>query len=218
VIARLRDQRWAHLFVANLRLLLGFAFLPAGIKKVLGQPFTDPDKVGAFHDFLHAFHATGSFYRFVGCLQLVAAALLLTQVRATLGALVALPIITAIVALCWSTGVVPTAIVATLMWLGTAALVVWDERAWRAIVGRGSASSEASSAPAGRPLLDARLWAKCGATILIVYVALTALAGEVYRPRKIELDRPSFYLLVALPLLPLATWLIERSRRRTTSA
>lgn len=86
-----RTRRWAHLVVVNLRLVLGFAFLPAGLKKVLGQPFTDADKQGAFHDFLRAFHDTGAFYRFVGVLQLVTAALLLTQRWATLGAFLRSP-------------------------------------------------------------------------------------------------------------------------------
>lgn len=206
-----RARRWAHLAVVNLRLLLGFAFLPAGLKKVLGQPFTDPEKQGAFHDFLRAFHDTGGFYRFVGALQLVVAVLLLTQLRATLGALLALPIITAIVALCWSTLVVPTAIVATLMWCGTAALVLWDERAWRGAVSTPTSSSRAE-AP-GAPPLDLRLWAICGGAILALYLLLTLAAGGVYRPRGIDLRSPAFYLVAAMPLLPIATWLIERRRR-----
>ncbi len=209
IIDGLRASRRAHVVIVNLRFLLGFAFLPAGLKKVLGQPFTDPDKHGAFHDFLRAFHATGGFYRFVGCLQLVAATLLLTQLRAAWGALVAFPIVTAIVALCWSTGVVPTAIVATLMWLGTAALVIWDRDELR-----GASERDHRAEPAASALIDRRVWAACGAAIAIVYLALTALAGEVYRPRRVELDRPSFYLLLALPLLPVGAWLIERRRKR----
>ncbi len=213
VIAAARRRRWAHLLVVNLRILLGFAFLPAGTKKVLGQPFTDADKQGPFHDFLDAFFATGIFYRLVGVLQLVAAVLLLTQLRATLGAWLALPVITAIVALCWSTGVIPTAVVATLMWCGALALVLWDVRAWRAVVG-------ACDVPLPSPdpwLVDERLWAACGAAIVVVYAALTGLAGEVYRPRRIELDRPAFYVLAALPLLPIATWVAERRRRRAAA-
>ncbi len=205
-----RTRRWAHLLVVNLRLLLGFAFLPAGLKKVLGQPFTDADKPGAFHDFLRAFHDTGAFYRFVGVLQLVTAALLLTQLRATLGAFLALPIITAIVALCWSTHVVPTAIVATLMWCGTALLVLWDERAWRG----GASSPEDQAGVTSVAPVDVRLWAACGGAIFLLYLLLTVVAGEVYRPRRIDPRAPAFYLLAAMPLLPIATWVVERRRRR----
>src|SRR5689334_12862731 len=70
MVAWLRQRRWAHLAVVNLRILIGFAFLPAGLKKILGEPFTDPGNRGPFHEFLHAFHATGHFYTFVGVVQL----------------------------------------------------------------------------------------------------------------------------------------------------
>ena len=77
-------------------MLIGFAFIPAGLKKLLGQPFTDPTNTGVFHDFLHAFHSTGLFYQFVGALQLTAAVLLITQRHATLGAVLIAPILVAI--------------------------------------------------------------------------------------------------------------------------
>ena len=41
--------------------------------------------------------------------------------------------------------------------------------------------------------------------------------GEVYRPRKPQPDSPAYFVMPALPLLPLATWLIERRRRRATT-
>jgi hypothetical protein len=185
-----------HLAVANLRILIGFAFVPAGLKKVLGQPFTDPEKTGPFHDFLHAFHATGGFYRFVGVVQLTAAVLLMTQRYARWGALLVLPVITAIMVFCWSTGVVPTAIVATLMWGGTAALVAWDLRPRAAFA-------------------DERYWAACGVAVLALYLGACALTGEVYRPRGgAEWHRPAFYALVAMPALPVITALIARRGRR----
>ena len=59
LLARMRAARWCNLCVVNLRFLIGFAFVPAALKKVLGQPFTDPTNHGPFHDFLHGFYATG---------------------------------------------------------------------------------------------------------------------------------------------------------------
>jgi uncharacterized membrane protein YphA (DoxX/SURF4 family) len=197
--ARARDARWLNLAVVNLRFLIGFAFVPAGLKKVLGQPFTDPGYTGPFHEFLHAFHATGGFYRFVGVLQLVAAVLLLTQRHARWGALLALPIITAIMVFCWSTHVYPTAIVATLIFLGVVALAAWDARP-------------------GPTRVVVEIWQLCGAAILALYLAACALTGEVYRPRGAEWRAPAYYALVAMPLLPLVAWLIERRRWLTRSS
>ena len=112
-IAQAHECRGLSISAIVLRMMIGFAFIPAGLKKLLGQPFTDPANTGVFHEFLHAFHATGRFYQFVGALQLTAAVLLITQRHATLGAALAAPILVTILVFCWSTGVVPTAIVVT---------------------------------------------------------------------------------------------------------
>ncbi|MCW5802453.1 MAG: hypothetical protein KIT31_08700 [Deltaproteobacteria bacterium] len=217
LVVRARRIRGLHLAVVLLRFLIGFAFVPSALKKLLDQPFTDPDKHGRFHDFLHAFHATGWFYQLVGALQLTAAVLLFTQRFATLGALIAVPILTAITALCWSTGVVPTATVATLMWLGTLALALWDVAKWQGIF-----APDASGAPGGAPQtlsaepspIDLRLWSWCGAAMLAVYATGALMHGGVYRPRGVELDQPGFYVMPLMLLLPLATYVVERRRRR----
>jgi hypothetical protein len=201
-LARLRRKRWAHLVVVNLRILIGFAFLPAALKKILDQPFTDPANVGRFHDFLDAFRATGWFYQFVGVTQLVAAVLLCTQRFALAGALVALPVLTAITAFCWSTEVYPTATVATLMWLGTLGLVIWDVERWRGVV----------AAPEPAPI-GLRRWQICGLAIFLLYVGLCVVHGGIYRPRGVDLANPAFYVLPVIALLPLVTLVLELRRR-----
>ncbi|MDB4962113.1 MAG: hypothetical protein JWP01_2112 [Myxococcales bacterium] len=204
LIARLRSKRWANLCVINLRFLIGFAFIPSALKKVLDQPFTDPTNSGPFHDFLHAFHATGWFYQFVGVMQLLVAVLLFSQRFATLGALLALPILTAITAFCWSTRVIPTATVATLMLLGTCALAIWDVHRWRAVLG-----AEPPAAP-----VELRLWQWCGAAIFVLYLGLCLVHGGVYRPRGMRAADPGLYVMVAIAVLPLITLWIDRARRR----
>ncbi len=200
-IARWRQRPGLHRLVATLRLMIGFAFIPAGLKKVLGQPFTDADRTGPFHDFLHAFYATGWFYNFVGALQLLIALLLMTQRFAGVGALFAVPVLTAITAFCWSTAVVPTAIVATLMLLGSVALVAWElPRLWPA------------TGAAACARFDLQLWAGCGLAIIGLYLGLCLLRGEVYRPRRADPSDPAFYVMPLIALLPLVTWLVERRR------
>lgn len=213
LVARARRTRWTNVAIVNLRFLIGFAFVPAALKKVLDQSFTDPANRGPFHDFLHAFHATGWFYGFVGALQLTAAVLLFTQRFATVGALIALPILTAITAFCWSTGVYPTATVATLMWLGTVGLVVWDLDKWRGVLVRDDRPHELRVAPIEAPI-DLRLWGWCGAAILALYLGTALVRGGVYRPRGIELDEPAFYVLPAVLLLPIVTLVIDQRRAR----
>ena len=218
----LRHRRWANLCVVNLRILIGFAFLPAGLKKVLGQPFTDPNNAGAFHEFLDAFLATGFFYQFVGVVQLTIAVLLMTQSLATLGAMMAVPVTAAIAVFCWSTAGIPTSVVVTLMFLGAVGLCLWDYRKWLGVFAwepadtRQSNEDRIESDPAPLPI-EVPLWRAGGASILLVYLLLTALAGGVYRPKGIDLGNPAFYTLPVVALVPLVTWAIEVRRRKRSS-
>lgn len=211
----LRTRRWSHLFIANLRILLGFAFLPAGLKKVLYQSFTDPENTGTFHEFLHAFYATGFFYQFVGGVQLLIAVLLMTQTFATLGALMALPVITCIMVFCWSTGVIPTAIVTTFMLCATVTLLLWDLDRWLPIL-RPSASTGAVAAPpkTDSSLIDLSLWRMCGAGILAIYGLTCLLYGGVYRPKGADFGEPAFYVLPLVALFPVVALVVEERRRR----
>lgn len=205
-----RRRRWAEVAIINLRIFLGFAFVPSGLKKVLGQPFTDPHQSGPFHDFLHAFHGTGWFYQFVGAAQLVTAALLMTQRFATIGALFATPILTTILVFCWSTKVYPTASVVTLMWLGTASLVLWDWPKWRGVL-RDDADHGARAGLPEAPI-DRRLWRSCGVVVLGLYLAVCAVTGGVYRPRSAAWDTPAFYVFPAMLLVVAVTFVLDLAR------
>ena len=202
-----RSRRGWHLFAAMLRIFLGFALLPSGLKKIIAEPFTDPANLGPFHDFLDAFLATGFFYQFVGTMQVVTALLLMSQRFALVGAFMMVPIITTILVFCWSTEVYPTASVVTLMWLGTIGLVLWDVARWRGILVRGG---DARPRIEASDRLEPRLWERCGLAIFSVYIAVTAVSGEIYRPRGMELDKPGFYLFPALLVLLIATWVLDR--------
>ena len=203
-IARAHECRGIYISAIVLRMMIGFAFIPAGLKKLLGQPFTDPTNTGVFHEFLHAFHATGRFYQFVGALQLTAAVLLITQRHATLGAALIAPILVAIFVFCWSTGVVPTAIVVTLMSLGLLALILWDIQRWKALLGMITPAP-----PTVHPVVNMRLWSRCGWLILLLYFGNTAITGQVYRPMGVEWSNPSFIVLLIIAILPVVTFALD---------
>lgn len=202
----------------NLRILIGFAFLPSGLKKLLDEPFTDPAKTGAFHDFLDAFHATGWFYQFVGVAQLLTATLLITQRFATAGALLALPITATISAFCWSTlGPSPTSVVITLMLLGSLGLALWDLPRWQLVFARDDRPHELL-VPARSARVDLHLWQLCGLAIITLYFATCALQGGVYRPKGMELTDPAFYVMPTILLLPIITLVVEQRRLRRPRA
>lgn len=219
-VVRRREGRAWHVFAAILRIFLGFALLPAGLKKVLGEPFTDPGNVGPFHEFLHAFHATGAFYPFIGATQVLVALLLMSQRFAFVGALVMLPIVTSILVFCWSTAVYPTATVVTLMWLGTVFLILWDIERWRPVFDAAPRTDPEGARSGPRVSAGERvctpIWERAGLAIFVVYLALVALSGRVYRPRGLELHEPMFWALPALLLFVVAALVLDlRARGRS---
>lgn len=211
LVERLRQRRGACVAVAVLRIFLAFAFIPAGLKKVVGQPFTDPANSGPFHDFLHAFHDVAGLYAFVGWLQLTAAALLLSQRFATLGAAMLLPMLSVIFVFCWSTGVYPTATVVTLMLCATLLLLVWDLPKWRPLLASDTEPFEARLEPTPA---SPGFWAISGLLIVLPYLLVCAVTGEVYRPKGQAMYKPQFYVFPLMLLMLGVALVIDRRRAR----
>lgn len=125
-----------RLFTIMVRVLLALAFVPSGLVKIMGKPFTTlpaSDPVGYF---FAGFFSAHSYYRFVGVAQWVAGLLLLIPRTATLGALLYLPIIVNIFAITVSIGpaFAGTRVVTGLMLLGNVHLLCWDWDRWRGVL------------------------------------------------------------------------------------
>lgn len=208
------SARASQVVLALLRLALGFAFVPAGLKKVLGQPFTDADRHGVFHDFLHAFYDTGGFYRFVGAMQLLVAGLLMSQRHTALGVALGAPILTAILVFCWSTEVYPTAVVVSLMGLGLLALGLSERARFSALW---ASRPVAWPKPEALPI-DLRLWRRCGASLAIAYLLVSLAHGGVYRPRGLDWRAPSFYVFPAMLAFLVLTFVVDQRRYRRRAA
>jgi hypothetical protein len=123
-------------FTVAVRVLLVLAFVPSGLVKIVGEPFTAlpvSDPVGSF---FAGFVATGGYYRFIGVAQWVAGALLLFPRTAALGALVYLPISINILAITLAIGSSfgGTRLVAGAMVAANVYLVCWDWDRWKGIV------------------------------------------------------------------------------------
>jgi uncharacterized membrane protein YphA (DoxX/SURF4 family) len=117
---------WLQRLAAGTRILLAIGFIPPGLVKVLGLPFTrlGPEQpVGAVFE---ALYHTGPYYHFIGWGQVLAAALLLLPWTATLGAVVYLPIILNIAVVTVDLDFRGTPVITWLMLLGNAFLLCWD--------------------------------------------------------------------------------------------
>lgn len=117
---------WTQLFTAFTRVLLGLAFIPPSIPKILHRPFTVlPDSHPVGHYF-NALYQTGFYYEFLGWGQLTAAILLLVPRTSHLGSLLFLPIIANIAVLTASVGFTGTWLITILMSLAALYLVAWE--------------------------------------------------------------------------------------------
>ena len=134
--ARVRGAPTMQRFTALTRVLLAIAFIPPGLTKLLGNPFTvlpTSTPVGYFFD---AFFQADEYYRFVGLAQVAAALLLLFPRTATLGALVYFPIIVNIMIITLAIGFQGTWVITILMTLACLYLLAWDYPLLAPLVGR----------------------------------------------------------------------------------
>ena len=122
------------LFTAIVRVLLALAFVPSGLVKAIGHRFTLLPVTTPVGLFFEGFFQASGYYRFVGVMQLVAAALLLLPGTAPLGALLYLPIIVNIFAITIAVGFGSTILVAGLLLLGNIFLLCWDFDRWRGLL------------------------------------------------------------------------------------
>ena len=124
--ARLRQSLFFQRFTAFTRVLLAIGFIPPGMKKVLGQPFTSLPTTNSVGYFFDAFFQAHEYYLFVGLAQVLAGLLLLFPMTATLGAVLYLPIIINIAVITISIGFKGTWLITLLMSLACMYLLVWD--------------------------------------------------------------------------------------------
>lgn len=124
---KIKGNRWYWLFSIFCRLSLAFAFIVAGIVKIVGERFasglSDIHPMGAY---LEALHHTGYYYTFIGIAQVVAAVLLLIPRTVTLGALLYFPIIVNIWLLSYAVRFEGSIVTSPLMVLANLYLLVWN--------------------------------------------------------------------------------------------
>ena len=108
------------------RILLFLAFLPSGLKKLLGERFTLLGIESPVGFFFEALYRAGFYWNFIGFMQLVAATLLLIPKTTYLGALLYLPIILNILVIVVAMNFTGTPYIAGLMLIANLYLLFWD--------------------------------------------------------------------------------------------
>lgn len=121
-----KADEWLKGFAVFCRIALALSFIPSGFVKIMGERFAAglPANNPLGHYF-EALQLTGSYYTFIGIVQLITAVLLLIPRTALLGALLYFPIIVNICVLTYATRFNGTRIV-TMMVLASLFLLIWD--------------------------------------------------------------------------------------------
>lgn len=123
----IKKNRWYWYFSIFCRLSLAFAFIVAGIVKIMGERFASGLSVNhPMGAYLEALHNTGYYYTFIGITQVVAAILLLIPRTATLGALLYFPIIVNIWLLSFALRFEGSFVTSPLMVLANQYILVWN--------------------------------------------------------------------------------------------
>jgi len=122
----LRTNRINQWIIIHLRYLVGFAFFPSGLTKLIGNRFTRISTENPIGYFFEALYQSGFYWNFLGWAQVTAGILLLTQRYATLGALVFFAILTNIWVITLSLSFSGTWMITSLMMLAVSILLIWD--------------------------------------------------------------------------------------------
>ncbi|MEP0712066.1 DoxX family protein [Algoriphagus sp.] len=130
-----KQNRWYYIFYIICRVLLAYAFLVAGMVKILGERFASGlsplHPMGAY---LEALHHTGYYYTFIGIAQVIAAIFLLIPRTVTLGALLYLPIIVNIWILSFAVRFEGSHVTSPLMVLANLYILMWNYDKWKYIL------------------------------------------------------------------------------------
>ena len=130
----IRSKKLFVLFTWGTRILLALAFLPSGLKKLLGERFTILGLDSPVGFFFEALYRAGWYWNFLGFLQLLTALLLLIPRTSFLGAILYLPIIINIFIIVVAMHFTGTPYIAGLMLLANLYLLFWDYNKLKKIV------------------------------------------------------------------------------------
>ena len=123
----IKNNRWYWYFSIFCRLSLAFAFIVAGIVKIVGERFASGLSVNhPMGAYLEALHKTGYYYTFIGIAQVIAAIFLIIPRTVTLGALLYFPIITNIWVLSFALRFEGSFLTSPLMVLANLFILVWN--------------------------------------------------------------------------------------------
>lgn len=210
IYVRIRTFYKLNLLVWLTRYLLAFAFIPSGMKKVLGQRFTSIGTDNPIGYFFEALFRTGMYWNFLGWGQLIAAVLMTTQLFATLGNLIFFFIITNIFFITVSMHFTGTWLIALLMLFASTCLLLWDANRLQYIVSKRGflqISNDVTLPEASK------IWQLSGILLFVESVSYT-LIDNVIMTNHLQLF---FVFFIAIIMTVAVTVILEYRNRKLVS-
>ena len=125
-IERIKTKLFYRTFTWFTRILLSIAFIPSGLKKVLGLRFTNLGVDNPVGFFFEALYQSGFYWNYLGIMQVLCSILIIIPRTTYLAAVLYLPIIININIIVISMNFKGTPIITGLMLLANIYLLVWD--------------------------------------------------------------------------------------------
>ncbi len=182
LFTRIRACPLCYRITLVIRVLLAAGFLPTGLIKLLGHRFTSlPADSGPIGAFFEAMYQTGTYWQFIGAVQITGALLLLLPPAAHLGAAIVVSILTNIVIITVSLGFTGTPFISIAMLAAGFWLIAWEYHRFHPLLSATPWPSPAMPTP-----LDAvertALWIWAASLISFFFVARGFGPGFVQLP------------------------------------
>lgn len=167
---KLRSTGWLNTFVILTRYLIAFAFIPSGLKKILGERFTQISTDNPIGFFFEGLYQTGMYWNFLGWAQVLSAFLLMTQRFATLGAVFFFFIISNIWVITISMNFSGTWIITSLILIAVIMLLLWDYQKLKYLFYADNFTATATATTIDYPTYN-RIWIITGVILFVLSVA-----------------------------------------------
>ena len=206
----IRSNYRLAIFVWLTRFLLAFAFIPSGMKKVLGQRFTN---IGIEHPigfFFEALYRSGMYWNFIGWGQIFAALLLMTQRFSTLGNIIYFFIISNICCITIAMQFTGTWVITSLMLFASVGLLLWDANKFQFIF---TASGFLNNHNEAKLPEASRLWQISGLLLFILSVAYPLIDRIITEGHLILF----FVIFIAILIVVIATLFLELKNKKVNT-
>lgn len=206
----IRTNYTLTIFVWLTRYLLAFAFIPSGMKKLLGERFTSIGIDNPIGFFFEALYRSGMYWNFLGWSQLITALLMMTQRFSTLGNLIYFFIISNICCITIAMQFTGTWVITSLMLFASVCLLLWDANKFQFIFATAGFLKNNNE----EKLPEAsRLWQISGLLLFILSVAYPLIDRIITEGHLVLF----FIIFIAILIVVIATLFMELKNKKANT-